>query len=260
MAEMLFYKSHGPDLAQELLRLSCLEAVCAETGQAVTAQVRGVDAEKRRIAYQRLERLQRLSLQAGQSVQCFRDLGVLIAGLHQARPAMLSAVQRDLDWERSQLQRAGIGVRDAEQLLEAFPAGFAHGDLWHGNILLQDGQWVVLDPIPSGEILKGVGLHASGVFDLASLHMSLFVRRPLREFFSKTGSIASAYGEALLSGYLESADAKWARASVLQLSRSLAQQWCMAYRQRLSLPVALAKGLMFDREFNGFYASEQDAP
>lgn len=256
MAEMLFYKSHGPDLAQELLRLTCLEAICAETGQAVTAPVRGVDTEKRRIAYQRLERLQRLSLQAGQSVQCFRDLGALIAGLHQARPAMLSAVQRDLDWERSQLQRAGIGVRDAEQLLEAFPAGFAHGDLWHGNILLQDGQWVVLDPIPSGVILEGIGLHASGIFDLTNLHMSFFACRRLIDMLAGAGDATSQYGAALLDGYLETVGVTHVRLLVVNFSRSLAWQWREAYRKRLPFPIAITKQMMFDKGFGKFYASE----
>jgi len=259
MQTRIFSKPHGVDLQQELQRLACLEAVCSETGLAITAPVLGVDADRREIHYVHLDGLEPLTLAAGQDGRCFHALGELLAGMHRSRPLVVTACERDLDWEKSQLELAGIGADLVVRVLDEFPAGFAHGDLWHGNVLRREGAWVILDPIPSGVILQGVTIHASGIFDLAYIHMSLFACRQLRDFFADAGAATNRYGQALLEGYLGCSDSGWALPAVLQLSQALALQWRDAYSRRLAMPVALLKQRMFERNFRAYYMGNYEA-
>lgn len=259
MSEKVFSKRHGVALADELQRLACLQQVCASTGLATTAAVLEVDALHSCIRYEYLDGLVPLPLAAGQEPSVFRELGVLLARLHRARPAMLEQLPRDLGWEFRQLQQAGIGQGMAQRLLDVFPAGFSHGDCWHGNVLRQNAAWVVLDPIPSGLILQGIGVHASGIFDLANMHMSFLACRDLRHFFEGVGRQVSSYGNALLDGYLDDCGCAWARPAVLQLSRALARQWAAGYSRRLVMPVAFLKKKMLVRNFKDYYAAEYEA-
>lgn len=258
MSEKVFSKRHGVALADELQRLACLQQVCASTGLATTAAVLEVDALHSCIRYEYLHGLVPLRLAEGQEPSVFRELGVLLARLHRARPAMLEQLPRDLAWEFCQLQQAGIAQGMTQRLLDTFPAGFSHGDCWHGNVLRQGSAWVVLDPIPSGLILQGIGGHASGIFDLAHMHMSFFVRRQLRHFFEGVGRQTSSYGRALLDGYLDDCNCAWARPAVLQLSRALALQWGRGYSLRLAMPVAFFKQRMLVRNLNSYYAGEYE--
>lgn len=259
MGVKVFSKPHGAALADELQRLACLQQVCALTGLAKTAAVLGVDASRHSIGYEYLDGLVPLSLAAGQQNANFHELGVLLARLHLATPAMLQQLPRDLGWECLQLEQAGIGQGMARRLLDDFPAGFSHGDCWHGNVLRQGTSWVVLDPIPSGLILQGVGMHASGIFDLANMHMSFFACRSLRHFVQGVGRQTSSYGRALLDGYLDYSGCAWARPAVLQLSRRLALQWGSKYSQRLVAPLAFLKLQMLRMDFKDFYAGEYEA-
>ena len=256
----VFIKPHGEVLSDELQRLACLQQICASTGLARTAAVLGVDAPRHSICYEYLDGLIPLSLAAGQENSCFRALGILLARLHLARPAMLDQLPRDIGWECRQLELAGIGKEMTLRLLDAFPAGFSHGDCWHGNVLRQGAAWVVLDPLPSGLILQGIGGHASGIFDLANMHMSFFACRNLRHFFQGVGRQTCDYGQALLDGYLDGCGCAWARPAVLQLSRALALQWGRWYSQRLAMPVAFLKQQMLIRNFKDYYAGEYEAP
>jgi len=218
-----------------------------------------VDEDTGEIWYAHLNGLEPLSLAAGQDAKCFYELGTRLAGLHRARPAIISRCERNLVWEQGQLESAGINGALAAKVLDEFPVGFAHGDLWHGNVLRRGPEWVVLDPIPSGLVLRGMSVCASGIFDLAKFHMGLLVRRQLRDYFSPIGTVASSYGRELLRGYLDSCSAGWARDAVIQLSQSLASQWCAAYRGRMFLPVALLKRRMFLRNFSDYYAGMYEA-
>lgn len=259
MHARIFIKSHGADIQEDLHRLACLEAVCSATGLAITARVLRVDENRSEIWYAHLDGLEPLSLAAGQDVKCFYELGAMLAGMHRARPAIIARCERNLVWEQGQLALAGIKGALAAKVLDEFPVGFAHADLWHGNVLRREQEWVVLDPIPSGLVLRGISVCASGIFDLAKFHMSLLVRRQLRDYFSPIGRVASGYGWEFLRGYLDSCSAGWARGAVSQLSQSLASQWIAAYRGRMFLPVALLKQRMFVKNFSDYYAGMYEA-
>lgn len=256
MGEQVFIKSHGPQLDDDLLRLACLESVCASTGLARTAPVLSVDHERGNIIYERLEGLVPLSLAAGQDSDSFRKLGELLANMHHARPALVNTIPRNYEWEKNQLRMARIDETMIVRLINEFPAGFTHGDCWHGNILRQGSRWVILDPIPSDILLVGIGIKASGIFDLANMHMSLFACRPLKEYYSDVGSVARIYGQELLEGYLEYSSVPWSRAAILKLSKSLSMQWGTAFKQRLSKPVAILKQKMLENNCRKYYEGQ----
>lgn len=223
-------------------RVGLLACVCKPHGNC-TAKPLWVDAEKQTIGYEKLEGIAPLLHPYFDWGQMMHNAGRLIGDLHAA------CVDCDdlepADKAEYPLHLFGLPERDEIALHRSLPVGWFHTDCWHGNFFFRrrDEKILIIDPIPDGYTVQRGFVFANGAIDIAVMHMSIFLCRPLQSELRTNWPRALTAGHALLDGYLEAVGRKDAgvRSALLRLSRRVAVNHVKSYSTRLAVPIAQIK-------------------
>lgn len=241
----VFVKHHGASAEEDWKRVNQLHLICEQLEGVVAPRPIFIDSTHQTIGYQYLDGLSPLTCRRGNEDLFFR-VGCDLARMHAQGFHRASDVEehhlRPLPLEQFGLSRTAIS------LLSDLPCGFFHGDLWHGNLFHRsDGELVVIDPIPPHFLFRGSSFVACGAIDLATLHMSLYIRTRLSRYFADIPNEVDEHAHALLAGYLETCGANNVTRQIEAVSLALSQRWISQLDIRLSWPVAYLKRRMSQR-------------
>lgn len=235
-----FVKYHGSAVLEDRWRLEALSQVCDRVDGVITARVLSVDARRQEIVYERLSLETSLGLMVGRP-EMFGKVGALLARMHMAEFSVDGA---GFSKESCPMGLLGIDQATEKFLSEAIPAGWFHGDFWHGNVFILDDQRVaVIDPIPADFMMSPQYIRACGALDVAMMYMSILVVHPLSKQLTLNVAPQITGAEAFLEGYLR-CRGMYTSDLVHSLRRAscvLSRQWMRRSSGRLAWPVYLLK-------------------
>lgn len=238
----IYIKYHGLTVLDDWKRVELLARVCEPYGNC-TAKPLWVDPGKQTIGYEKLEDITPLLHPRFDWDHMMHRVGKLIGYLHAAHLQLddLEAA----DKAEYPMHQFGLPERDERALRRSLPVGWFHTDCWHGNFFIrgEDERILVIDPIPDGYTVQRGFFFANGAVDIAVMHMSIFLCRPLQAELHTNWPRALTAAQALLDGYLETVGAKDAgvRSALLSLSRRVAINHVNSYKSRLAVPIAQIK-------------------
>lgn len=238
----VYVKHHGSTVLDDWKRVELLARVCEPHGNC-TAKPLWVNAGEQTIGYERLEDILPLMHPRFDWEHVMHRAGKLIGCLHVAH------VDFDgfelADKAEYPMHQFGLTESDELALRRSLPMGWFHTDCWHGNFFVhgEDEKILVIDPIPDGYTVQRGFFLANGAVDIAVMHMSIFLCRPLQAELRTDWPRALKAGDALLDGYLETVGTKDAglRSALLRLSRRVAINHVKSYGSRLTVPIAQIK-------------------
>lgn len=238
-----FLKYHGPTVQEDWQQVVTLERLTNEIPEILTAKPLRFDLENEYIWYEWLGDMPSLmSLQGDELDEVVCRAGRTLAQVHAA-----SANEPVVDSARSikvlPLGMFDVNESDARKIEARLPISFFHGDCWHGNVLVNSNlDCVLIDPIQSPWLFgKERFDRASGIVDLATLHMSLLVSMKIMPLLRIDVDKQLALGELLLDSYLQQFDANSLRNQVLKLSNSIAIKYVSSYPVRINYLVGWVK-------------------
>lgn len=238
----IYIKHHGRTVLDDWKRVKLLACVC-ESYDNCTAKPLWVDLEKQTIGYERLEDIAPLLHPHFDWGQMMHRAGRLIGSLHATHVNCDDL--EPIDKTEYPMHQFGLTERDELALHRSLPVGWFHTDCWHGNFFVRgrDERILVIDPIPDGYTVQRGFFFANGAIDIAVMHMSIFLCRPLQAELRTNWPMSIAAGHALLDGYLETVERKdsGVRSALLRLSRRIAINHVNSYKSRLAVPIAQVK-------------------
>jgi hypothetical protein len=244
-----FVKFHGPTVSEDWRHVSALAELTASIPGLRTAKPLSIDQDQQRISYQWLGDLPRMiTLPRAELMDAIAVIGSGLAQIHEqgTRCPSLDGLKGSSPLP---LEKFGIDQSTSCLIDARLPIGLFHGDCWHGNFLIDDARnCVLIDPIQSPWLFgyKRYPL-ASGIVDLATLHMSLIVSFTLLRLLSINLDEQIEVGDILLENYLQRFDALSLRPQVLRLSRTIAIQYISSYPARINVLVGWIKLLLSKR-------------
>ncbi len=254
-----FLKSHGASVSQDWRQVTTLSRLTESMPRVRTAEPLRVEEENERIWYEWLGELPLLmSLDGDVLNDAVWRVGKALAGIHAAS----AQLPRDRDGNpaaKFPLDMFGIDAAVARDIDALVPVGFFHGDCWHGNVLIDANEDLVLiDPIQSPWLFGNKRFDvASGIVDVATMHMSFLVSVKLMELVNLDVSQRLAIGNVLLDSYLTEFDATALTGHVKSLSRSIATKYISTYPVRINTMVGwiklwLSKRVIADAALKGY--------
>ncbi len=254
-----FLKFHGPSVRQDWRQVTTLSRLTDDMPRVRTATPLRVEADSERIWYEWLGKLPLLMTLHGDALNdAVWRVGKALAGIHEASTQM----PRETDDEPAvefPLEMFAVDRTVARDIDARIPVGFFHGDCWHGNVLIDaDEDLVLIDPIQSPWLFGDKRFDvASGVVDLATMHMSFLVSVKLMELVNLDVSRRLAIGDLLLDSYLTEFDASALTGHVKKLSRSIATKYISTYPVRINTMVGwiklwLSKRVIADAALKGY--------
>lgn len=238
-----FLKFHGPSVQEDWQQVRMLDDLTATMPRVGTAKPLRLESEDQRIWYEWLGNLPLLMSLSGDDLRdAVWRVGKALAGVHEKSAGMPRYASPD-SGSRLGLDSFGIDATTAASIDTRIPVGFFHGDCWHGNVLIDENQDLVLiDPIQSPWLFGSERFElASGIADLATMHMSFLVSVKLGQLFVLDVRQRLALGDLLLDSYLAEFDALDFRGEVLKLSRAIATKYISTYPLRINKTVGVIK-------------------
>lgn len=245
-----FVKYHGPPIDDDWIRVNALAELTAKVAELQTAKPVAINASQQQIVYTWLGNLPRMiSLPHERLLHAAVQLGAGLAEIHR-QGRNCTALSSIAHLERISLKEFGIDDALQAQVDSLIPTGFFHGDCWHANVLVgTDGKLVLIDPIQSPWLFGQQRFFlASGIADLATLHMSLIVSYRLHDLVRVNVDQRLEVGEKLIQSYLGQFDATALRGAVLKLSRAIAIRYISSYPTRINFLVGKVKQVLSQRK------------
>ena len=254
-----FLKFHGPSVRRDWQQVRAFDRLTSNLPRVRTAKPLRAEFEEQRIWYEWLGKLSPLMSLRGEKLDdAVWRVGKALAGVHEGT-AGLPHDARPGFGKILLLEEFGIDASETAAIDARVPVGFFHGDCWHGNVLVDTNHDLVLiDPIQSPWLFGRERFDlASGVADLATMHMSFLVSVKLMQLLRLDVERRLELGDLLLDSYLSEFDATAVRGYVLRLSRAIATKYISTYPVRVNALVGrvkllLSRRVMADAAVKGF--------
>ena len=238
----VFIKHHGKNVVADYSRVKRLWKVCHDVDGLVAPKPLWIDEDKGDIGYTKFEGLVPLISACARKPDLMSETGRLLAKLHLA-----TSVEGSVEKLRNTfypINSFGFNSHSSRLLHKHLPLAYFHGDCWHGNIFMHGCEnIVILDPIPNFWIFDSKHIWANGAIDLAMLHMSIYLCHSALSHLRHSLDVYSLLADNLLAGYFGAIgnESESVRRAVLSLSREISRRHVLAYRERLSMPIATLK-------------------
>ncbi len=244
-----FDKTHGKKTTRDWQRVNLLYQQCKVSDFFFAPKPISKTTEI--IKYEKLKGLSPL-LNKDKKLQIdFYQLGFELARLQQTTSSSM-----DIDSYNDELLCfLGLDKSECEYLNNLLPITFFHSDLWHGNILQSsNSNLVILDPCPTF-LFKGFEelLYVNSAIDIATLHMSILLVRPLSCQLTQNNDQLLKKNDALLKGYLAFfPESKHLKQLILKISYNLALRFVTGYKERLYWPFSKFKTIVANKKITYF--------
>lgn len=243
MKSKTYTKYHGKTIYQDLKRLAALEYVCSQVSNCTTVTVIDKNETEQTVTYKYLD-FPKPIIKKTKDTEFWFQLGLTLVKLHQVDFKPQNFTTEIYPLKEFRLNKDEISVLNKE-----IPRGWFHGDFWHENVVLFENSFLIIDPIPTNILFDTSYIFSSGVLDVASMYMSVFIRRPANEMiFLNIGTTVKA-AESFLNGYLQCISTN--NAEIKKIIRNIAYQLCLrfidSYSDRLLFPVALIKKMLAEK-------------
>jgi hypothetical protein len=238
-----FMKYHGSWVEEDWRQVNILADLTKSIPNVRTAEPLRLDLEKECIWYEWLGELPSLiTLKGGKLDEMVFRTGTALAKIHAASADMPAYSDISPD-SRFPLGMFGVDKSDDRKISNKLPVGFFHGDCWHGNVHFDSQEeCVLIDPVQSPWLFGSQRfVCASGIVDLATMHMSLLVSLRIMKLLSISIEKQLAVGEILLESYLKHFDAMSLRREAFRLSNAIAKKYVSTYPVRINVLVGWVK-------------------
>lgn len=236
----IFVKKHGPQLHADWDRVERFFCTASKTSMILAPQPIDRREDSHEIAYRKLDCSQPLFDQGRKDPIIFNNFGRALRELHTIN----SQSTLNIDEQSNVLVRFGLSESQSADLVTCFPCGICHGDCWHGNVfLVNDNQFIVLDPIPAPLMSEWMPKDAPGCIDLAYLCCSLFLGHRLLSIPALDSSLLNKLGEMTIDGYLSETKVKFPSQAFNALCMRISDLWIEQFAIRLAYPIRVGKTL-----------------